>query len=117
MYATEYFINAYEDIEDQAGNIILSRKDRYHVSDSAGVGFSEVHGVEDNSVTDKSWLTARSYAYQTDRDYWQSKAITDYNDFEHPDRVVPAEFKGAKLSKQTVTVKVPAKSIAVIRIK
>ena len=45
------------------------------------------------------------------------KAITDYNDFEHPDRVVPAEFKGAKLSKQTVTVKVPAKSIAVIRIK
>ena len=45
------------------------------------------------------------------------KAITDYNDLEHPDRVVPAEFKGAKLSKQTVTVKVPAKSIAVIRIK
>ena len=45
------------------------------------------------------------------------KAITDYNDFEHPDCVVPAEFKGAKLSKQTVTVKVPAKSIAVIRIK
>ena len=45
------------------------------------------------------------------------KAITDYNDFEHPDRVVPAEFNGAKLSKQTVTVKVPAKSIAVIRIK
>lgn len=93
MYATEYFINAYEDIEDQAGNIILSRKDRYHVSDSAGVGFSEVHGVKDDSVTDKSWLTARSYAYQTDRDYWQSKAITDYNDYAVSDSVTDTRIK------------------------
>lgn len=45
------------------------------------------------------------------------KNITDYNDFENPERIVPVDFKGAKLSKQSVTVKVPAKSIAVIRIK
>lgn len=45
------------------------------------------------------------------------KSVADYNDFENPNRIVPTEFKGAKLSKQNVSVKIPAKSIAVIKIK
>ena len=45
------------------------------------------------------------------------KSVADYNDFENPNRIVPTEFKGAKLTKQNVSVKIPAKSIAVIKIK
>jgi alpha-L-arabinofuranosidase len=45
------------------------------------------------------------------------KSVADYNDFENPNRIVPTEFKDAKLSKQNVSVKIPAKSIAVIKIK
>lgn len=46
-----------------------------------------------------------------------ANAVTDYNDFAHPNRVSPAEFKGAKIAKGAVTAKVPAKSIVVIKIK
>lgn len=45
------------------------------------------------------------------------KNITDYNDFEHPEVVKPAEFKGAKLKKNTLTAEIPAKSIVVLNIK
>ncbi len=45
------------------------------------------------------------------------KAVTDYNDFDHPDNVVPTVFKDAKLKKDKLTVKVPAKSIVVINLK
>ncbi|MGN0231899.1 MAG: alpha-N-arabinofuranosidase [Muribaculaceae bacterium] len=46
-----------------------------------------------------------------------ANAVTDYNDFANPNRVSPAEFKGAKIAKGAVTAKVPAKSIVVIKIK
>ena len=45
MSATKYFVNSYGDIVDLAGNIILSKKDRYKVSDSTMIGFSEVHTI------------------------------------------------------------------------
>ncbi len=45
------------------------------------------------------------------------KAITDYNDFEHPNVVAPQDFKDAKLKKNQLTVKVPAKSIVVLQVK
>ena len=45
------------------------------------------------------------------------KNVTDYNDFEHPDVVKPATFKGAKLSKGKLSVKVPAKSVVVLNLK
>ena len=45
------------------------------------------------------------------------KAVTDYNDFEHPDVVTPAVFKGAKLKKNILKVKIPAKSIVVLNLK
>lgn len=44
-------------------------------------------------------------------------AITDYNDFDHPNNIAPAAFKGMKLKKDKLTVKIPAKSIVVINLK
>jgi alpha-N-arabinofuranosidase len=46
-----------------------------------------------------------------------SKNVSDFNDFEHPDRVQPADFKDAKLKKGALTVKLPAKSIVVLNVK
>ena len=45
-----------------------------------------------------------------------SKNVADYNDFQHPNVVAPAEFKDAKLKKGVLTVKMPAKSIVVLQI-
>jgi alpha-N-arabinofuranosidase len=46
-----------------------------------------------------------------------SKNVADFNDFQHPNVVVPKEFKDAKLKKDVLTVKIPAKSIVVLSIK
>ncbi|NDV60445.1 alpha-N-arabinofuranosidase [Bacteroides sp. 519] len=46
-----------------------------------------------------------------------SKNLTDYNTFENPNVVNVKEFKGAKLNKGTLEVKLPAKSIVTIAIK
>ena len=43
-----------------------------------------------------------------------SKKVDDYNDFLHPNIVAPATFKDAKLKKNVLTVKVPAKSLVVL---
>lgn len=45
-----------------------------------------------------------------------SKNIKDYNDFDHLDTVHPVDFKGAKLSKDKLTVKIPARSIVVLTV-
>ena len=45
------------------------------------------------------------------------KNITDYNDFEKPETVKPADFKNAKLKKNVLTAEIPAKSIVVLNIK
>jgi alpha-N-arabinofuranosidase len=47
-----------------------------------------------------------------------SKSVCDYNDFEHPDRVKPVPFTGAKLDKSgKLSIKSPAHSIIVLTIK
>jgi alpha-N-arabinofuranosidase len=46
-----------------------------------------------------------------------SKNVSDYNDFQSPNKVAPADFKDAKVKKGVVTVKVPAKSLVVLTIK
>ena len=45
-----------------------------------------------------------------------AKNVADYNDFEHPDKVAPIDFKGAKIKQNRLTVKLPAKSIVVLNI-
>ena len=46
-----------------------------------------------------------------------SESIDDYNSFEHSDVVVPKDFKGAKIQKNGLQVKLPAKSIVVLEVK
>ena len=46
-----------------------------------------------------------------------SKSVADFNDFDHPDRVQPTAFKDAKLKKDQLTVKLPAKSLVVLEVK
>lgn len=46
-----------------------------------------------------------------------SKNIADYNTFENPNIVNVVEFKGAKLNKNTLQVKLPAKSIVTLELK
>ena len=46
-----------------------------------------------------------------------SKNIKDYNDFKHPEMVKEENFKGAKIKKNKVEVKIPAKSIVVLNLK
>ena len=43
--------------------------------------------------------------------------ISDYNDFDNPDVVAPAEFTGAKIKKNVITAEIPSKSIVVLDIK
>ncbi len=45
------------------------------------------------------------------------KNITDKNTFEHPDAVKPTEFKGAKVSKGKLVVKMPPMSIVTLELK
>lgn len=45
------------------------------------------------------------------------KKISDYNDFSHPDVVKEVTFTDAKLKKNVVKAKIPAKSIVVLNIK
>ena len=45
-----------------------------------------------------------------------AKNVADFNDFAHPDKVAPREFKDAKLKKGVLTVKLPAKSVVVLKI-
>ncbi|MBO4849894.1 MAG: alpha-N-arabinofuranosidase [Prevotella sp.] len=45
-----------------------------------------------------------------------SKSVADYNDFDHTDRVKPVPFKDAKLKKDQLTLKLPAKSIVVLEL-
>lgn len=42
--------------------------------------------------------------------------VRDYNDFGRANVVAPADFKGAKMSKQALTVKLPARSIVVVEV-
>lgn len=46
-----------------------------------------------------------------------TKELTAYNDFEHPNRVMAETFAGAKIKKNAIEVKLPAKSVVVLKIK
>ena len=46
-----------------------------------------------------------------------AKKITDYNDFDHPEVIKAANFTDAKLKKNTLDTKIPAKSIVVVNLK
>ena len=50
---------------------------------------------------------------------WQQRCpvLCDQVNFEHPDVVVPRDFKDARMKKNMLSVKLPAKSIVVLTLK
>lgn len=81
IYPTSYFATENEDIQDLAGNVILSVKDRYAISDSASVGFSEVHDQEKGTDYNKTFRRSRDYVPEWDRDFFTKYIQKDYNDY------------------------------------
>ena len=49
-------------------------------------------------------------------DILTSDKINDYNDFNHPDKVIEKVFKDAKIKKNVLNIKIPAKSIIVLNL-
>ena len=65
--ATKYFVNIYGDIVDPAGNVILSKKDRYKISDSTMIGFSEIHNAQKQlSTYDGTAILQREWSFMKD---------------------------------------------------
>lgn len=92
--ATKYFINKYGDIVDPAGNIILSKKDRYKVSDSSMIGFTEVHDTSKQlSTLDGTNILQREWSFMKDNDIQNKWAKDSVNDYEEYDRVTDPRYK------------------------
>jgi len=67
--ASQYYVNKYGDIIDQAGNILLSKQDRYKISDSTMIGFSEIHHNNDAkrlSTYDGTNILQREWSFMKD---------------------------------------------------
>lgn len=92
--ASKYFVNKYGDIIDPAGNIILSKKDRYKISDSNMIGFSEVHNnAIQLSTFDGTNILQREWSFMKDEDMQDKHGRDDTNDFEEYKRVTDPRCK------------------------
>jgi len=91
--ASSYYVNRYGDVVDHAGNIILSKKDRYKVSDSTMIGFSEVHQNQRFSTYDGTNIMAREWSFMKDDDIQNTRGRDNINDFEEYDRVTDPRYK------------------------
>lgn len=92
--ATKYFVNMYGDIVDPAGNIILSKKDRYKVSDSTMIGFSEVHNdYKQLSTFDGTAILQREWSFMKDDNIQDIHGKNMTNDFEEYERVTDPRYK------------------------
>ena len=92
--ATKYFVNVYGDIVDPAGNIILSKKDRYKVSDSTMIGFSEVHNEQKQlSTYDGTAILQREWSFMKDDHIQDIHGKNLTNDFEEYERVTDPRYK------------------------
>ncbi|GAB1415738.1 alpha-L-arabinofuranosidase C-terminal domain-containing protein [Paludibacter sp.] len=90
-------------------NISASKKDNITYLTIANIDLDKERDLEiDFSGTKISNVSGRILT---------SKNITDHNTFENPDLVKPTDFKGAKISKGKLNVKLPAKSIVVLEVK
>ena len=55
--------------------------------------------------------------YDGNQLYKIASGVSDFSYFEHPDVVHPIAFKDTKIKKNALKVKIPAKSIVVLKIK
>lgn len=94
MDATKYFVNKYGDIVDPAGNIILSKKDRYKILDSNMIGFSEIHDTsKELSTYDGTAILQREWSFMKDTHMTDKHGRELTNNFEEYDRVVDPRYK------------------------
>ena len=94
MNATKYFVNKYGDIMDPAGNVILSKKDRYKISDSNMIGFSEIHNnSEQLSTYDGTAILEREWSFMKDTHMTDKHGRDLTNKFEEYDRVIDPRYK------------------------
>lgn len=94
MNATKYFVNKYGDIMDPAGNVILSKKDRYKISDSNMIGFSEIHNnSEQLSTYDGTAILEREWSFMKDAHMTDKHGRDLTNKFEEYDRVIDPRYK------------------------
>jgi len=79
-----YYVNIFGDIVDNAGNVILTKKDRYKVSDSNMIGFSEVHNdAIQLSTLDSTNILQREWSFMKDdhiQNTWAKDKTEDYNE-------------------------------------
>ena len=96
LIVSNYYVNPYGDIVDQAGNIILSKKDRYKISDSTMIGFSEIHDEsKELSTYDGTNILAREWSFMND-DQMEDKhgrKSSEVNDYYEYDRVTDPRTK------------------------
>lgn len=91
---TNYYVNKYGDIVDTAGNIILSKKDRYKVSDSTMIGFSEIHNnIHQLSTYDGTSILQREWSFMKDNDIQNILKKDSYEDYPEYNRVKDPRYR------------------------
>lgn len=96
LVVSSYYVNPYGDIVDQAGNIILSKKDRYKISDSTMIGFSEIHDEsKELSTYDGTNILAREWSFMNDdqMEDIHGRESSNVNDNYEYDRVTDSRIK------------------------
>src|SRR5574344_306599 len=85
------------------------KKDGAMIISLANVSINKAQAVE----FDIEGMSAKSVSGRI----LSAKAVTDYNDFDHPETVKPVIFKDMKLKNNKVKVNIPSKSIVVLEVK
>ena len=92
--ASKYYVNKYGDIIDPAGNVILSKKDRYKVSDSNMIGFSEVHNASKKlSTYDATNILQREWSFMKDEHIPDKWGRSETNSFDEYQKVTDPRYK------------------------
>ena len=91
--STPFFVNKYGDIVDLAGHIILTKQDRYKISDSNMIGFSEIHNNTEPTTYDATNILGRDYSFLKDDDIKNTWSREELNDHPEYDRINDARYK------------------------
>lgn len=102
------YVHNNEKLKALSGSASIDKSGATHIS------LVKIHPEQSQEV--KIELQGRNYKSVTGRILTSTK-ITDHNTFEVPDKIKPSPFKEAKLSKGTLTLKLPPFSVVVFELK
>jgi alpha-N-arabinofuranosidase len=103
--------------EYKLGNITVPAVSASASRNSAGVvHLSLTNANPKEAVTLECLMRGASPRWQVSGEIITASDMAAHNDFGVPDRVKPAPFQGAKVSEGKLTVELPAKSVAVLKI-